>query len=313
MSFFLLCLLCSPINGEAISEPIISSEMSQSLYALSVKRHEASVIKATQAKAQALYGNDAGYIGVTNKIIAADTGQRFLLIKIKPDGNCGFYSLGITRDQFTKAIEAYINEHDDNYMSFLNKRTTLEERLQINITKDELERIEQEFKALANEVGLDNESSEINKFNEPFQALLNNFESQTNTEKKEYLDSIKNSISNLSYPGYEAFLELLIRELKDSGEKQSDITSSKQALIRGVRKVFAKNAGMKSWLPADLIWFVKDKLRLKYNIWSDLSSSNRPVKVIATSSKEGQEMDSDTRHLFYTPGIHYDMLIPLDF
>lgn len=82
-------------------------------------------VEAAKAKAIALYGKEAGFVSVLDKIMTTKDGQRFLYINIKGDGNCGFYAMGVDRATFVKTIEDLVKEHHDSYQEFVKERSVL--------------------------------------------------------------------------------------------------------------------------------------------------------------------------------------------
>lgn len=82
-------------------------------------------VEAAKARAIALYGKEAGFVGVLDKILTTRDGQRFLYITIKGDGNCGFYAMGVDRATFVKTIEDLVKEHHDSYQDFVKERSVL--------------------------------------------------------------------------------------------------------------------------------------------------------------------------------------------
>jgi hypothetical protein len=317
-------LLFSSVQAEAIPEAFGTSEWSEDLYRIAKTQQdieiekatqaikESLVVKATRVLAEALYKNIPGYSRVTDKIVQTEDGRRFLYINIKADGDCGFYSLGIPRSQFVGAIVEYIEKHDENYRIFLSEREALVNLLSVFVAKENLEVINSQFESLKKKADASNLERVNKNWNEAYKNLLDNYDTLAENERLELQKTLCSVLGSVSYPGYEAFLEPLRNELISSDVDQSNL-DTKNGLIDGVEKVFGKNAGRGSWLPVGLIPMVKDKYRLRYNIWwypPDGSLKNT-AKLIFSSRNNGEPVnDPKVRNIFYT-GYHYDLLIPL--
>lgn len=298
------------VYGEAVTESLQTTSASQSLYHLAKTRSE-SLIEHAVVHANALYGKEPGFLGVARHLIEADSGARFLYVNIKGGGDCGFYALGITREQLIRAMESYIDEHDGYYRAFLKKREGMSASLfRSGSTKSELEILRFEFDELKSETGVSDDSYAVRNFNEAFEDLLNNYETISAAVRQAKQTTISGFVENIEYPGYEAFLAALTQELIASGILASDL-SSKDSVITGVRTVFEKNAGSRAWLPGGLLGVLKDKLGLEYNIWANMSPLNNLIRLISGGGEGGQKaVAQSVRHVFFT-GYHYDMLIPL--
>jgi HPt (histidine-containing phosphotransfer) domain-containing protein len=149
MNYFFCIVLCiATVSAEAIPQPLTLDPVQESLYQMAFETSKAlnihqittppaekpkpsvvSVstpeIEAAKAMAIALYGNEPGFLGVTDRVMTTEDGQRFLYINIRADGNCGFYALGITRAAFVQVITDLINENHDVYQTFVAEREAL--------------------------------------------------------------------------------------------------------------------------------------------------------------------------------------------
>lgn len=144
MKLFMSIVLCfSAAVAEAIPEPFSALDSMQShFYNMAVRAAKklqqskvtsfpnsslktkmlSAEIMATKARSDSLYGNEPGYMGVTDRVVTSEDGQRFLYINIKGDGNCGFYASGVSRATFVATIQDLINESHDPYQAFLKDR-----------------------------------------------------------------------------------------------------------------------------------------------------------------------------------------------
>lgn len=317
-------LLFSSVQAEAIPEGLGTSEWSEDLYRIAKSQQdieiekatqaikESLVVKATRVLAEALYKNIPGYSRVTDKIVQTEDGIRFLYVNIKTDGDCGFYSLGIARSQFVGAIVEYIEKHDGNFRNFLSEREGLVNDLSVVVAKENLEGINTRFESLTKKADTSNLEWVNKNWNEAYKNLLDNYDTLTENERLEFQKTLCSVLCNVIYPDYEAVLEPLRHELMSSYVDPSNL-DTKNGLIDGVEKVFGKNDGRGAWLPLGLIPMVKDKYRLRYNIWwypPDGSLKNTAKLIFSSRGDVEPINDPKVRNIFYT-GYHYDLLIPL--
>jgi hypothetical protein len=94
-------------------------------------------VASAQARAKKMYDKEAGYVGVTDRIMTAQSGQRFLYINIKGDGNCGFYASGVSRPVFVQTIEDLINAQHEVYQAVVNERDALVNNVENIMLRDD--------------------------------------------------------------------------------------------------------------------------------------------------------------------------------
>jgi hypothetical protein len=82
-----------------------------------------------QLRAKELYSKEAGYVGVTDRVVTSKDGQRFLYINIKGDGDCGFYASGVSRSTFVTTIQDLINDQHEDYQAFFTNREGLHDEV----------------------------------------------------------------------------------------------------------------------------------------------------------------------------------------
>lgn len=67
-------------------------------------------IRKAQEDAKKAYEKEVGYVGIKKDEVYKITGQRFLRVKMKGDGDCCFHALGMSREDLIGRMKGYIDE-----------------------------------------------------------------------------------------------------------------------------------------------------------------------------------------------------------
>lgn len=264
-----------------------------------------TIVKVAQERAVKLYGEEYGFLGATSKILTSNEGKRYIYINVRGDGNCGFYAAGVPRERFIEAIENLTNKHHDAYMEFLKQRDLIK-NLVSSLSMSPDSEILTVIKTEANKLKSKSSPQHFSRVEESLALLESAKDRELFAENRRIFS---NSIDNLAYPVYEAFIESLRNEMEISGVPVK--LEEKSQVMVGVRTVFERNKGSNSWLPGGLLGAIKDILGLEFNIWSKLGSKNGLMRLFQGTGPEGFEATGPgVRNIFFTGG-HYDMLLPL--
>jgi predicted small metal-binding protein len=241
---------------------------------------------------------------------ASDAGQRFNLERVRGDGNCAFNAIGCSRAEVVTALTQHVMEHEQAQQAqailsmITNNSSDAAVVSAISLADTLVANIGLHYSSNPGAVTLATRASNaLDAFRGQMHVRnLSSFDTQ--------LNDLRQALQAAYADRYDGFNVALISELAESGLAVGELNTATQ-IVAAIERVFARNAGVGSWLPVGLIFGVAERLNLHLAVWSTRGTASGQVVLYQTNALGEGGWHERVRHVVWH-GNHYDRLLAIN-
>lgn len=237
---------------------------------------------------------------------SVDSSQIFTLERVPGDGNCAFNAIGCSRAEIVTALTQHVMEYGQ-----AERAQEVLSLLNFNSSDDAVASAVSLAETLVNNIGLyysahPEEETLATEASAALEAFRGQMLMRNSALFQTELDALRESIRVAYADRYDGFNVALISELMESGLSIGQLDTPEQ-IVAAIERVFARNAGVASWLPVGLIFGVSERLNLDLAVWSTRGAAAGQVVLYQTNALTDEGWRAGVRHVVWH-GNHYDRL-----